>query len=493
MSSMSYLAPCLTRRCGAWMLALVVACPILPAVQAQPAQPLTPAQRPANPVPTIQLPSFATLVKQEGPAVVNISTVRTVTDQDIASAGPEGDPLSEFFRRFMQPPSQGEYQARGLGSGFIINQDGYILTNAHVVADSDEVTITLTDKREFKAKVLGADPYTDVALVKIPAAGLPVVKIGDPKNLEAGEWVAAIGAPFGFENSVTAGIVSAKGRLLPNESYVPFIQTDVAVNPGNSGGPLFNMRGEVVGINSQIYSRTGGYMGVSFAIPIDIAMNIAEQLRANGKVTRSRIGVQVQEMTRELAASFGLKEPRGALVAAVEKGGPADKAGLRSGDVVLSLNGQAIETSADLARFVASTKPGSTVTAEVWRKGQTVPLKITTELQRNAAETASSGGRQPRSAAAGRSGLTVSDIPAPQRSSLGIESGVLVQRAEGAAVRAGIQGGDIILKVNDVPVKNVAQLNSLFSDNAGKTVALLILRDSDTVFVPLRVPARGSK
>jgi serine protease Do len=462
-----------------------------PSVHAQPAPAAAPAQRPAAPN-TVTLPSFASLVKEEGPAVVNISTTRTVTDADIAQAAPgSGDPLEEFFRRFMQPPSQGERVARGLGSGFIINQDGYILTNAHVVTDSDEVTVKLTDKREFKAKVLGADSYTDIALVKIEARGLPVVRIGNPNTLEPGEWVAAIGAPFGFENSVTAGIVSAKGRVLPDESYVPFIQTDVAVNPGNSGGPLFNMRGEVVGVNSQIYSRTGGYMGVAFAIPIDIAMNIADQIRTTGKVTRSKVGVQVQELTRDLASSFGLKEPRGALVAGVEKGGPADKAGLRPGDVLLGVNNQPIEGSADLARLIAGIKPGSTVTLQVWRKGQQVPVKLTTEELR--APSATPQGSAESSSSAGRTGLAVSDIPAAQRASLGIDAGVLVRRATGVAARAGLAPGDIIMRVNDTPVKSVAQLNSLLAAHVGKTAALLVLREGETVFVPLPVPAGGGK
>lgn len=325
---------------------------------------------------TVALPNFVNLVKQQGPAVVNISVTRV-------AAGPggmrEGDPFYEFFKRFGIPPQPGEPSVASLGSGFITSADGYILTNAHVVADTDEVSVKLSNKREYKAKVIGADPYTDVALLKIDARDLPFVKIGDPETLEPGEWVAAIGTPFGFENSITVGVVSAKGRMLPNESYVPFIQTDVAVNPGNSGGPLFSTRGEVIGINSQIYSETGGYMGISFAIPIDIAINIANQLRESGKVTRGRIGVQVQELTVDLAAGLGLKEPRGALVAAVERGGPADKAGIKPGDVVIRLNNQEVETSADLARFVAGTKPGATVDAEVWRRGDTRTLKVKVE------------------------------------------------------------------------------------------------------------------
>lgn len=341
-----------------------------------PATVATPA--PAAPPPsaagsTVELPNFVNLVKQQGPAVVNVSATRV-------AAGPggmrEGDPFYEFFKRFGIPPQPGEPSVASLGSGFITSADGYILTNAHVVSEMDEVFVKLSNKREYKAKVIGADPYTDVALLKIDAKDLPFVRIGDPAKLEPGEWVAAIGAPFGFENSVTVGVVSAKGRLLPNESYVPFIQTDVAVNPGNSGGPLFSTRGEVIGINSQIYSETGGYMGISFAIPIDIAITIANQLRESGKVTRGRIGVQVQELTVDLAAGLGLKEPRGALVAAVERGGPADNAGIRPGDVVVRLNDQAVETSADLARFVAGTKPGETVNVEVWRRGDAKTFKV---------------------------------------------------------------------------------------------------------------------
>jgi serine protease Do len=344
-----------------------------------------PAQQPASAGasgqtsgPTVELPSFATLVKREGPTVVNVTTIRTVRGSAEGGLGvAPDDPMAEFFRRFMPPPPTQEYQARGLGSGFIISQDGYILTNAHVVADTDEATVRLTTKREFKAKIIGTDTRTDVALLKIDASGLPFVKIGDPGKLEVGEWVAAIGAPFGFDNSVTSGIVSAKGRTLPEETYVPFIQTDVALNPGNSGGPLFNMRGEVVGINSQIYSQTGGYMGLSFTIPIDIAMDISKQLQTSGKVTRGRIGVQAQDLTADLAESFGLKDLNGALVAMVEKGGPADKAGIRPGDVILAFNDKPVQNSADLARLVASTKPGTTAPVDLWRKGSRQHLKVT--------------------------------------------------------------------------------------------------------------------
>ncbi|MDP1718499.1 MAG: Do family serine endopeptidase, partial [Burkholderiales bacterium] len=319
-----------------------------------------------------QLPDFTELVEKQGPAVVNISTTQTARPNPLAPQIPnlqEDDPFYEFFRRFIPNPGPGqrEFQPQSLGSGFIISADGYILTNAHVVDAADEITVRLTDKREFKAKVIGADRRTDVALIKIEAAGLPLVKFGDPAKLKVGEWVAAIGSPFGFENSVTAGIVSAKGRSLPQENFVPFIQTDVAVNPGNSGGPLFNLRGEVVGINSQIYSRTGGFMGLSFAIPIDVANQIAQQLRTTGKVTRGRIGVVIQPVTKELAESFGLPRSQGALVNSVEKGGPADKAGIEPGDVIVKFDGKAVNASEDLPRIVGGTPPGSKVTVQIWR------------------------------------------------------------------------------------------------------------------------------
>ncbi|WP_151635865.1 Do family serine endopeptidase [Noviherbaspirillum aerium] len=328
----------------------------------------------------VELPSFVNLVKQQGPTVVNISATRHAQQQGVPAL-PEGHPLREFFRRFgrQQQPDSGEAIAASLGSGFIISEDGYVLTNAHVIADTDEVIVKLTNKREYRAKVVGADPYTDVALLKIDAKGLPMVKVGDPGKLEAGEWVAAIGAPFGFDNSVTVGVVSAKGRLLPNGSYVPFIQTDVAVNPGNSGGPLFSTRGEVVGINSQIYSQTGGYMGISFAIPIDLAIGISEQLRQSGKVTRGRIGVQLQELTMDLASTLGMKDTQGALVAAVQRGGPADRAGIRPGDVILALNEQPVQSTADLARLIGGTRPGSTLSAQIWRSGNTSTVKLAVE------------------------------------------------------------------------------------------------------------------
>src|SRR6267142_2199890 len=340
------------------------------------------------------LPDFTRLVEEQGGTVVTISTTQAVrrTGALPQIPGMEDDEIQEFFRRFIprqQPgvpgPGQGpgpRSESRSLGSGFILSADGYIMTNAHVVDAADEINVRFTDKREFKAKVIGADKRTDVALIKIEASGLPAVRFGDPSKLKVGEWVVAIGAPFGFENTVTAGIVSAKGRSLPQENFVPFIQTDVAINPGNSGGPLFNLRGEVVGINSQIYSRTGGFMGLSFAIPADVALDVQKQLKEKGRVARGRIGVVIQEVTRDLATSFGLDKPRGALVNSVEKGSPADKAGIEATDIILSFDGKQVDASSDLPRIVGSTRPGSTSTVEVWRKGVTKKLTLTVgELQ----------------------------------------------------------------------------------------------------------------
>lgn len=437
-------------------------------------------------VPTMELPSFATLVKQEGPTVVNISTMRTIRESAEIPNIPQDDPFFEFFRRFMPPSGPQEFQARSLGSGFILSPDGYILTNAHVVTDTDEVTVKLTTKKEYKAKVIGADPRTDIAVVKIDARGLQAVRVGDPEKMEVGEWVAAIGAPFGFENSVTAGIVSAKGRSLPEESYVPFIQSDVAVNPGNSGGPLFNMRGEVIGINSQIYSQTGGYMGVSFAIPIDIAMDVAKQLRESGKVTRGRIGVQVQELTADLAASFGLKDANGALVSMVEKDGPAAKAGIQPGDVIRAFDGKPIQSSPDLSRLVASTKPGASVNVDLWRKGALRTVKVTIgELpsERVAAKPEDAG----QAPAAGRAGLVLAEVTPEQRARLKVDHGLVVRNVTGAAIPSGIQHGDIILAINDVPTTTVANFEEQLKRNAGKPIALLIKRGSDTLYVPLKL------
>ncbi|CAN7428770.1 trypsin-like peptidase domain-containing protein [Pseudoduganella sp. LjRoot289] len=342
------------------------------------AAPAPPAAPSASAGAAVELPRFVDLVKQQGGAVVNVSAVRTLTQSPV----PPGHPLYEFFRRFGGVPDTGEADIGSMGSGFVIRPDGYVLTNAHVIEGADAVKVRLTSKREYPAKVIGADPYTDVALLKIEASGLQAVHAGDPASMEPGEWVAAIGSPFGFDNSVTVGVVSAKGRLLPNGSYVPFIQTDVALNPGNSGGPLFDTRGNVIGINSQIYSQTGGYMGISFAIPINIAMEISEQLRQHGRVVRGRIGVQLQELTYQLATALGLAEIQGALVTAVEQGGPAHRGGIRPGDVILSINGETVATTADLARLIGGARPGSTVTAEIWRNAAKSSVKVKVDEQR---------------------------------------------------------------------------------------------------------------
>ncbi len=438
----------------------------------------------SGPTAVVQLPDFTALVRKEGPAVVNISSTQTVLRQpfQMPELSPD-DPFYEFFRHFM-PPQTGprEYQTQSLGSGFIISQDGYILTNRHVVKDADEVTVRLTDKREFKAKVVGTDARSDVALIKINARALPTVAIGDSSKLKVGEWVVAIGSPFGFTNSVTAGIVSAEGRSLPDEDYVPFIQTDVALNPGSSGGPLFNLSGQVVGINSQIYSRTGGYMGLSFAVPINIAMEVADQLRAHGKVVRGRIGVQIQELSPELAASFGLKSTNGALVAGVEKGSPAEKAGLRAGDVILKFNGKPITDSTELPLLVANSKPGSGIRLDVWHQGATKEVTVVVaELpsEQAAARKESAGG--------GQLGLVVSDLTPDQKRQLGITQGVLVQDVQGAALQAGIQPGDVILALNNNPVSSAAQFRRLLAQiSRGATVALLVQRDDTTFYVPLK-------
>ena len=343
-----------------------------------PSTPSTPSTSAAATTRAVELPRFVNLVREQGATVVNISAIGA------SSAGglPPGHPLHEFFRRFGEAPEAGADGRASVGSGFIISADGYILTSAHVISATDTVRVKLTSKRVYRAKVIGVDPFTDVALIKIEATGLRPVRTGDPASMEPGEWVAAIGAPFGFENSVTVGVVSAKGRQLPNGSYVPFIQTDVAVNPGNSGGPLFDTAGNVIGINSQIYSQTGGWMGISFAIPIDIAMEIAQQLRAHGKVTRGRIGVHLQELTYDAATALDLKEPRGALVAAVQRDGPAYRAGIRAEDVILAFNGKEVITSADLARFIGSAKPGIKVLAQVWRGGQKSTVRVEVETLR---------------------------------------------------------------------------------------------------------------
>jgi serine protease Do len=468
--------------------------------------PQTPAAAAASATPTVArqgTPDFAALVEKEGPAVVNISTTARRTaatsggDEDADNPGVPGDPLFEFFRRF-QPriPGQpgmpgnprggnGEEVRRGVGSGFIVSKDGFILTNAHVVEGASEVNVRLTDKREFKAKVVGVDKRTDIALIKIDANNLPIVNIGDPQKVRVGEWVAAIGSPFGFDNSVTAGIVSAKSRNLPTDSYVPFLQTDVAVNPGNSGGPLFNLAGEVIGINSQIYSRSGGYMGVSFAIPIDVAMKVKDDLQKYGKVSRGRLGVTIQSVTKELADSFGLAKAEGALVNTVEKDSPAAQGGIKAGDIVLAVNGKPVESSADLPRMIGEARPGDSVNLRVQREGK--PRDISVRLGEAPQERVASAPTQKPEAArpTGKLGLAVRPAGDAEKERLP-NGGVIVEQVTGPAEKAGLQRGDAILAINSQPVTTPEQLRDL-AQKAGDRMALLIDRQGTRLFVPLRI------
>lgn len=452
------------------------------------------------------LPDFTELVERQGPAVVNVSTTQVVRSNRAPPQLPfdEDDPMFDFFRRFMPPEARPntprEFENRSLGSGFIISADGYILTNAHVVDSADEISVKLTDKREYKAKVIGADKRTDVALLKIDATGLPTVRLGDPSQLKVGEWVVAIGSPFGFDNTVTAGIVSAKGRSLPQENYVPFIQTDVAINPGNSGGPLFNMRGEVVGVNSQIYSRSGGFMGISFAIPIDVAMDVQGQLRQFGKVNRGRIGVVIQEVTKELADSFGLPRTSGALVNAVEPNGPADKAGILPGDVILRFDGKPVSNSIDLPRVVASTKPGTRVPIQVWRKGTTRDLVVAIgEMPDEGQSTRkeSRKGAKPERAF-NKLGLLVSDLTADQKRELRVPSGLVVDDVRGPAARSELRPGDLLLAIIDrgttTELRSVEQFNRLLAQvEKNANVTLLVRRGDIQTFVTLKANGAGKE
>lgn len=431
---------------------------------------------------------FSGIVDRYGPAVVNISVLgkaHSTPASELSQLDPD-DPLAQFLRRFGQLPGQQPRAerhsplARGLGSGFIVSADGLILTNAHVVDGADEVTVKLTDRREFKARVLGVDKQTDIAVIRIPAKDLPVVKFGDPATSKVGEPVLAIGSPYGFENTATAGIISAKSRSLPDDTYVPFIQTDVAVNPGNSGGPLFNLRGEVIGINSQIYSQTGGYQGLSFSIPINVAARVKDELVAHGKVSRGRIGVSVQEVTQALGESFGLKNLRGALVNEVEKDGPADKAGLKSGDVIVRLDGQEVMASADLPVLVANVKPGTKARVEVLRDGAARTFDITMGQIK---ESKLAAGAE-NAAGQGRLGLAVRPLARQESGQLGIAGGLLVEDATGPAARSGIQAGDVILSLNGTSITSPEQLKALAS-KAGKHVALLVQRDSTKIFIPI--------
>lgn len=448
------------------------------------------------------LPDFTELAEKHGAEVVNISVTQTMKGGGPSMMPfpgmPDDEDIPEFFKKFGIPgmpgaPGQGgqdgqEYKSQSLGSGFIISADGYILTNAHVVNEADEVLVKLSDKREFKAKIIGADKRTDVALIKIEGTNLPKAIIGDPNALKVGQWVAAIGSPFGLENTMTQGIVSAKGRALPQENFVPFIQTDVAINPGNSGGPLYNLAGEVVGVNSQIYSRSGGSVGLSFSIPIDVAIDISNQLKANGKITRGWLGIAIQELTKELAESFGMKNTNGALIAGVEKNGPADKGGLLAGDVISKFDGKAIISSSDLPRVVGATKPGKVAQVEILRKGTAKNLNIGVgEMPTDSAEAAAPS-KAPAKAETNKIGLTLKELTPQQKKKLSGKNGLLVVESTGAAAQAGIRRGDVILGLNNSESQSVEQFNKQINGvAAGKTVAVLVQRDSSTLYVPIKI------
>jgi serine protease Do len=447
--------------------------------------------------PVVALPDFSQITARDGPAVVNIRVsglTKASDDEDTNSSSAQrpgmpdsNDPSIEFFKRFHGPngagPGQRQMPVHGMGSGFIISPDGLILTNAHVVSGAKDVTVKLTDRREFQAKVMGLDTRSDVAVLKIDATNLPTLPIGSVRDLKVGEWVLAIGSPFGFENSVTAGVVSAKGRSLPGDGFVPFIQTDAAVNPGNSGGPLLNTRGEVVGLNSQIYSSSGGSQGLSFAIPIDLATKIKDQIVATGKATHARLGVMVQEVNQSFATSFKLDKPEGALVASVEKDSPADKAGLKSGDVIRKVDGQLIVASGDLPALVGQDAPGQKVTLEVWHQGKAEEL---TAKLGDADEKTGQQAKADEAVGKGRLGLALRPLEPQERREAGVESGLLVEEARGPAALAGIQTGDVLVYVNGTPVKSVDQVRELVA-KSDKSVALLIQRDGDQIYVPVHV------
>jgi len=435
----------------------------------------------ATPAATAQLPGFTWIVEKYGPAVVNVSVEgkATAAAPEMPGVDPD-DPFYQFFKRFQTPMPRGRMPMHGQGSGFIVSSDGRILTNAHVVDGAKEVTVKLTDKREFKAEVLGVDRQTDVAVLKIDATNLPTVVMGNSADTKVGEWVLAIGSPFGFENSVTAGIVSAKARALPDESLVPFIQTDVAVNPGNSGGPLFNMKGEVIGINSQIFSETGGFQGLSFAVPSEIAAKVQDQLVAHGKVIRGRMGVTIQNVNQALADSFGLSKPVGALVSAVERGSPAEKAGIEPGDVIVKFDGKEVADSSQLPARVAEMKPGTTAKLEIIRKGSTKELSVTLGELKDGKIAATSADQQE----SGRLGVAVRPLNDDEQRQNGVNGGVLVEDVSGPAARAGIRPGDVILSVNGTSIHTADQLRSLVS-KAGKHVAILVQREEARIFVPV--------
>ncbi len=462
---------------------------------------LWPATGHSQPTPTVQLPDFSELAERVGPAVVNIRTTERVRKGNSAGGGEMDPNIEEFFRRFGIPlpnrpdPRRGnpgddnsdEPQQRGVGSGFILTPDGFIMTNAHVVEGADEVIVTLTDRRELKARIVGADKRTDVAVVKIEATGLPSVKIGDVNRLKVGEWVMAIGSPFGLNNTVTAGIVSAKQR--DTGDYLNFIQTDVAINPGNSGGPLINLRGEVVGINSQIYSRSGGFMGISFAIPIDDAMRVADQLRTTGRVIRGRIGVTIAPVTKDVAESIGLGKPAGALVRSVEKDGPADKAGVEAGDIITKVDGKVVDTSSDLPRFIGSIRPGTKATLQVFRRGSNRDLGVTVaelEEERPASQRAPTA---PGAVAPVKSalGMTVSDLSDAQKKELRVRGGVRVDAVDGPAVRAGVREGDVVLSIDNTEVTDSKQFAALAAKSEkARAVSVLVRRGEWVNYLVIR-------
>jgi serine protease Do len=455
-------------------------------------QPAPTVTAPATGNPNAVLPDFSTMVQKYGPAVVNISVVSKVPasyspgdsddDDDDSGPGPQDqNPFAPFFRGFpSQPPQQ--MPMHGEGSGFIVSPDGTILTNAHVVNGASEVTVRLTDRREYTAKVVGVDTKSDVAVIRIPAKNLPTVKIGAARDLRVGEWVLAIGAPFGFENSVTAGIVSAKGRTLPDSGYVPFIQTDVPINPGNSGGPLFNMRGEVVGINSQIYTRSGGYQGVSFSIPIDVAMGVSQQLQTHGHVTRGKLGVVIQNVDQGLADSFGLPRPEGALVSSVEQGGAAERAGIEPGDVILKLNGEPVTQSTELPAEIAGLAPGTTVELEVWRQHATRDVSVKLDEMADKRTASNIDHSQP----GGKLGLAVRPLTSEEQRQAKTQGGLLVERVKGPAAEAGLQPGDIVIAANGSPVSSATDLRNAV-EKSKSHVALLVQRGDNRLFVPVRV------
>lgn len=442
-----------------------------------------------------QLPDFTGLVEKYGPAVVNVEVVEHAqsqspggdNDSDNGNGDDSNDPFNQFFRRFGIPNVPRNLPPQhGTGSGFIMSPDGYILTNAHVVQDADQVTVKLTDRREYRAKVIGIDERTDVAVVKIDAHNLPVVKIGDANRLKPGQWVVAIGSPFGFENSATAGIVSATARSLPSDNYVPFIQTDVAVNPGNSGGPLFNVKGEVVGINSQIFSQTGGYMGLSFAIPIDLAVNVEQQIIRSGHVVRGRIGVTIQDVNAQLAESFGLDRPRGALVSNVESGGPAAKAGIMAGDVILAVDSTPISRYGEVSSLISNLKPGSVAHLTIWRNRREVAVEVhVAELNEKETRTGSRAQPGQERNEVAQLGLSVRPLTPDEKQQAQTDGSLIVERATGPAQDAGVQPGDIILGVNGKRVHGLHDLEEA-TKSAGKALALLIQRQDAQIYIPLQ-------